>query len=47
MNRCVAQEHEEGTAERKTKWRTWWILSGGWMSAKAVLSIEARQHHRK
>jgi hypothetical protein len=48
MNRCAAQEHEEGTAEKTMKWRrTWWILSGGWMSAKAVLSIETRQLHRK
>jgi hypothetical protein len=25
----------------------WWILSGGGMSAKAELSIETRQSHRK
>jgi hypothetical protein len=50
MNRCAAQEHEEGTAETTTKWWIWWIwwiLSGGWMSAKAVLSIETRQYHKK
>jgi hypothetical protein len=47
MNRYAAQEREEETVEKMTKWWIWWIPSGGWMSAKAVLSIETRQYHRK
>ena len=48
MNRCAAWEHEEGTAEKTMKWRRiGWILNGGWMSVKAVLSIETRQFRMK